>query len=50
MIWLMITVSKYRPKLEFCSMFSYDVAMTFMYELLYFKIASTCKTVMMNAI
>ena len=34
-------------KNEFCSMFHYDVAMTFVYELVYYKIAS--KTFMINA-
>ena len=50
MIWLMsnYVVSNKRPKLEFCSTFHYDVTITFVYELMYDKIAST--TIMINAI
>ena len=49
MIWLMSHYSKKRSiKIEFCSMFYYDVAMTFVYDLVYYKIAS--KTSMINVI
>ena len=34
-------MSSNRPKLEFCSKFHYDVAMTFVCELVYYKIVST---------
>ena len=47
MIWLMSDYSKKRSIKKFCSMFNYDVAMTFVYELVYYKIAS--KTFMINA-
>ena len=43
-----ITVSNNRPKLELCCMFHYRVAMPFVYELVYCKIAS--KTLMIGAI
>ena len=45
MIWLM---SNNQRKLELCSMFHYDVAMAFIYEIVYCKIAS--KTFMIDAI
>ena len=32
-------MSNNRPKLDFCSMFRYDVAMAFVYEFVYYKIA-----------
>ena len=41
-------MSNTRPKLELCSMFHYDVAMAFVYKLVYYNIAS--KTFMINAI
>ena len=49
MIWLMRYYSKKRSMndFEFCSMFHYDVAMMFVYELVYYKIAP--KTFMINA-
>ena len=41
MIWLMSNNRKKRSiKIEFCSMFQYDIAMAFVYELVYYKIAS----------